>query len=278
MHASITSAPSVDAQREALRGIQTSDGPLRGAIREALSAPKDQFASKYARVKSMLDLRLVAIDGRQPANAAEQIRRIKSAPFYRDPGVKSNSNWIEEALKNLPNLFKRKPSEDTEPIEVQPKSSLTWLIYVVIGILCLAIAAFLGFAISQIRIKNSRKRAARAVLDDDEPDRSLDEWLALADQLVADGRYREAVRCLYLACLLRFDEARVARFERGETNWEHLARIQASRRKPAALDFTPMTRAFDRIWYGMNVRGIEDVDQFRHWYREITVMLSEAAA
>ena len=116
------------------------------------------------------------------------------------------------------------------------------------------------------------------MLEDDEPERSLDEWLAEADTLQAQGRYREAVRALYLASLLRFDEARVARFQRGQTNWEHLTRIEASPTMPKDLDFRATTRLFDRIWYGRIVRGKEDVDQFRAWYLNITNTLRAAGS
>ena len=130
------------------------------------------------------------------------------------------------------------------------------------------------FAIRQFVWKRGAKRKAKAMLEDDKPDRSLDEWLALANQLTGEGRYREAVRALYLSCLLKFDEHNVARFIRGETNWEHLDRIQQSVRRPEELDFLGPTKAFDMIWYGMHVRGVEDVDQFRMWYAQINEALA----
>jgi len=114
------------------------------------------------------------------------------------------------------------------------------------------------------------------MLEQDEPERTLDEWLDMANKLTADGKYREAVRCLYLACLLRFDEHLVARFDRGQTNWEHLARIRASSRMPIGLDFESPTKRFDTIWYGHRTRGLSDVDQFKDWYGRITEALAGA--
>ncbi|HWA84414.1 MAG TPA: DUF4129 domain-containing protein, partial [Fimbriimonadaceae bacterium] len=113
---------------------------------------------------------------------------------------------------------------------------------------------------------------------DDEPERTLDEWLELSSSYERDGKYREAVRALYLACLLKFDERNVARFLRSQTNWEHLARIETSPKKPAGLDFRTPTQAFDRIWYGYKVRGPIDVAEFRAWYGDVTRALQGAAA
>jgi hypothetical protein len=140
------------------------------------------------------------------------------------------------------------------------------------------VIAFLVFALKRFVWSKRLERKAKALLDEDEPERTLDEWLELADRLERQGKYREAVRCLYLACLLKIDEARIARFERSQTNWEHLARIEASPARPSDLEFREPTRAFDNIWYGMRVNGSEDVMRFRAWYRQVTESVRAKAA
>ncbi|MES1228088.1 MAG: DUF4129 domain-containing protein, partial [Armatimonadota bacterium] len=138
------------------------------------------------------------------------------------------------------------------------------------GVIVVAILALLAFAIWQFSLaKTGRKvKTAGGVLEDDEPDRTADEWLQKAAELEAQGEYRLAVRCLYVASLIRLDEANVARFRRGETNWEHLRRIEASPRKPTAFDFRSPTQKFDQVWYGYKIEGPADVQLFRDWYRE----------
>ncbi len=116
------------------------------------------------------------------------------------------------------------------------------------------------------------------MLDEDEPERTLDEYLELADKLVSEQRFREAVRCLYLACLLRLDEERVIRFHRGQTNWEHLARFESSPKRPPGLDLRSPTQAFDLIWYGMRPTGLEDVEKFRQWYQQVVTSTRAVAA
>ena len=116
------------------------------------------------------------------------------------------------------------------------------------------------------------------MLSEEEPELSRDEYLEEADRLNSEGRHREAVRYLYLACLLLFDESGVARFVRGETNWEHLRRIEASEKRPGDLDFQPATRKFDVVWYGMRVEGPSDVQAMRDWYVLIAERLRRSAA
>ena len=137
-------------------------------------------------------------------------------------------------------------------------------IYSLLGAL---VGLFVYVAVRHIKWKANLARKAKALLEDDEPVRSRDEWLEAADKLEREGKYREAIRALYLASLLAFDEHRVARFERRETNWEHLRRIQISPRLPQGLDFLPATQLFDRVWYGHQINGSNDVKSFRFMYQ-----------
>lgn len=203
----------------------------------------------------------------------------RSSPLYRDSGAREGSNWIAQAFEALLRWLQRDRGTRAPNINPPMIGGLgQGLIYVVWGILIGLLALFLYFAFRHFSWRAQLRRRARAILDDGEPDYSLDEWLQKADELEAQGRYREAVRALYLACLIRFDEARIARFVRGETNWEHFRRIERSPLLPDGLNFRPATQAFDRVWYGMEVRGREDVAAFRNWYQEVAEIARRRAA
>lgn len=213
-------------------------------------------------------------------SAGERARSEKaSSPIYRDSGARSSSNWLSRALESLMESLRGR----NEPnLPQMPNTGLgalgQGLIYLIWGLLGAAILAFLYFSLRHFTWRAKLKRKARAVLGDDEPDRTLDEWLQEADELERQGRYREAVRALYLASLMRFDEARVARFVRGETNWEHYRRIDQNAHRLDGFDFREPTREFDRVWYGMDVRGGSDVAMFRAWYQAITRITQREAA
>ncbi len=207
-----------------------------------------------------------------PAEVKRQITEIKSSGVYFDTTRDASASWLQNSSRNfwemMKKLFDREvpnlPQINMPRAGVSP-SLIASILYGILGVVLVFVIYHL---VRTVRIKRGLKRRASALLEEDEPERSLDEWLALSEQLAAEGDYRRAVRCLYLACLLKFDEHRVARFDRSQTNWEHLARIQTSPTRPSDLDFKPATQAFDRIWYGYRDEGQRDVERFRAWYLE----------
>ncbi|MEZ0326170.1 MAG: DUF4129 domain-containing protein [Fimbriimonas sp.] len=229
-----------------------------------------------ASLKEAVALRAMLEKPTAAAPNKADLKKIKSSPLYRDTGVDETSNWLSRALARLRNINLKFDG---------PKVNAGWLAGlgpILYGLFWTIIAISLGFliyfAVKHFKWRGRLQRRASTLMEDSEPERTLDEWLELADQLESDGRYREAVRALYLACLLRFDEALVARFDRAQTNWEHLYRIEGSARKPEHLDFRTPTSLFDRVWYGNQGKGREEVAQFRDWYVAITESLRKVPA
>ncbi len=217
----------------------------------------------------------------EPTGSREAAAKIKASPLYVDTSAKKEANWLARAIQNLADRL-RWPSNEGRDSSGGGKQGGSLdgagLTYVIWFLLFATTAVLLFLAAKQFSWKKSLTRKAQALLSDDEPERSLDEWLALSHKLESEGRYREAVRCLYVACLLKLDQHGVARFERSQTNWEHLVRIERSDSLPTGLDLRPATREFDRIWYGMIVQGVSDVNLFRSIYQEVTSRLGEVKA
>lgn len=253
---------------------------LDSELREAVDRLGDQpTEAQVTRLRSMVAARAIADapdrkgDVAQPA---ERIRAIKSSPIYRDPGIGQEGNWLSSAFRRLGDALERirLPNRKVEGPKAPAPPSLgglgqlvTLSMWIILGAL---VVLFLVWAIRQFSFSRARKlKKLKALLEDDEPERTADEWLTQAAQLEREGRFREAVRCLYLACLVRVDEAQIARFVRSETNWEHYSRIQASPRRPTDLDFLPPTRLFDLVWYGHQTRGIADLEVLRSFYSDL---------
>jgi hypothetical protein len=264
------------------RILQSSPLIKQDSRMSALLNPKDadndaDSDSGPDAASQVVELRALAESAPPHSNLRSLATDIKRSPIYSDPGERESTNWLGRALDRLRNwrwqLPKSKGSDFNSGLFGE------WIIYFAWIALASAVVIFLIYGLRRVDFAKLLKRKAKStILDDEEPDRTLDEWLILADQLEREGRYREAVRSLYLACLLKIDESRIARFDRGQTNWEHLARIEASPRRPENLDFRKPTQAFDRIWYGYQVDGASDVDRFRGWYREIVDATRLAAA
>jgi len=220
------------------------------------------------------------VNGKAPE---ERVKEILSNPIYRDQMSGQKDSWLNDALETL---FRRLGEWFSN---VMPKGGPTGgmgagipvVTSIVIWVLVAIVAAFLIFMIASIAYKRQKAESTSkegGLIEDDEVNRSADEWLTQADKLASEGRFREAVRCLYLASLIRLDEARILRFERHETNWEHLYRYKDAPGRLAAFDLTPLTQQFDQIWYGFNSQGMPDVVWFRSEYQILLDAIKAAKA
>ncbi len=285
LHAKLSGSPSASQALKLIEPFRKQDASL-DEIGNQLES-KSQFSQKIGldSLRSYVAVRAQAESFGTDSLAKSQAAEIKASPLYRDEPAEA-SNWFGKAAKNIidgivaffKRLFQGRSDENRMNGMHMPGLFGVWIVYVVWAILLALVATFAFFAIRQARWQTNLKRKAKAMLEEDEPERTLDEWLERAKLLESQGQFREAVRCLYLACLLKFDEARIARFDRGQTNWEHLHRIEASPKLPRDVEFRPATEAFDHIWYGMVTRGQADVDQFREWYLDLGQKLMMRAA
>lgn len=274
LEASLAAAKTAQAKVDILQNAVIDDPQLVAYAGQA-TANNPGTVEQAVRFVS---LKAMAESAGKPADQSRRLKEIKSSVLYNDEGAKEQANWLSGAIARLRNLVPKFDAPRTRGPGIRPPAFAPVLIYLVWFLLAAAVLAFIVYALRFVSFAKLKHRKAKAMLADDEPERTLDEWLALAQSLELEGRYREAVRALYLACLLKFDERNIARFIRSQTNWEHLARIEGSPRRPSNLDFRTPTGAFDRIWYGFKGRGREDVDDFRQYYGRVCDALREDAA
>lgn len=265
LEAATSTAEKVRILRE-LESEVTERSPVLDYVREA-TANDTPDSSAVKTAEQMVAIRASLVSKSVPtSDVKKSAASITSSALYRDTGQKKASNWIDRAIDRLRFRERGVPRDLATPDAESVSYAVDLLVVLVWAALALGVGALLFVAFQRFSWRRSLKRKAMALLEDDEPIRSADEWLLQADELAAKGDHRGAVRCLYLACLLRLDENGVARFERSQTNWEHLARIHSSPALPEGLDFREPTGAFDRIWYGSDVKGQSDVDLFRGFY------------
>jgi hypothetical protein len=213
---------------------------------------------------------------------AQAAKEITSHPAYRVDERPSESNWLGNTLGD----FFRRVSEWFQPPEVQgnmPGMNLGFLgvlgeivKWVVIVALVGAVVYLIIYAIG--RRDPKRRAKSTGLLEEGEEAMAADEWLAKADDLIAGGEHRLAMRCLFLGCLMLCDEARVAEFRREETNWEHHDRIMRSRRRPESVSFTDATRRFDLVWYGERGDFAAEARWMREFYMHVKSALRSFAA
>lgn len=230
------------------------------------------------------DVRLRAFaSGATEAGTADvaKLKKAKQSPLYNDPGARTEANWLQKSMESFGDwvrgLFDRPqrqtPTANPPNFAVLPEV-LTTLVWIVVG----AVAVGAGALVIHL-ISRSRRSVARSkgLLSEEEAKLTLDEWLARADALIAEGRYREAVRCMYVACLLRLDQARALEFRRHETNWEHYHRYTDNPTRPA-FELQAPTKEFDLIWYGHRTKGLEDAERFKGYYAALLVAIKSRQA
>ncbi len=212
-----------------------------------------------------------------------QAERILQNPLYRESlNTAEGESWLNEALSNfferigewLGNLFNRPQQQRGSPIVASQGVT-----QVMIVILLAVLAAFVIYLVSQIKLKRQPDSGNDDnLMSEEEARRSADQWLTEADKLAARGEFRAAVRCLYLACLIRMDESNTLRFERHQTNWEHLYRFRDLTNKPGNFQLEPLTQKFDNAWYGFIPQTQSDVDWFKSEYQALLAGLRGGAA
>lgn len=225
---------------------------------------------------AILNQQAAATKGQIQDPNAEAAKIIKD-PKYSDQGAMGDKNWLSASFEKLgqaisdmiSSWFKDNRRSGGNAAALPSIGGLSFLVPIMQGLLILLLLGGLIWMILAIR-KSPRfkKKSTGGLLEDDEPDRTADEWLVEAARLEGQGQIREACRCLYIACLVRLDEAGVARFDRGQTNWEHQRRIEFSPKMISGLTFLEATKRFDLVWYGRTFSQA-DLDFFRSQYKDI---------
>ena len=207
-------------------------------------------------------------DAKSPSATQAKAKEILKNPLYRDAEVVEKKSWLEDALERffdwLSKFFQPKARQDRVAMPMLP-----FVQVVVWAVIILAVLAFLVFVAKQLlQAKRRDRKKLGGLLDDDEPELAADEWLEKAAKLEAEGRFREAVRCLYLACLMRLDESGRIRFVRHQTNWEHLHRL-LDKSGASGQVMRPATQLFDHVWYGHEPATKENVAAMRGHYASV---------
>lgn len=99
-----------------------------------------------------------------------------------------------------------------------------------------------------------------------------------AEAHAAAGRYRDAVRALFLMALAQLEDRGLVAYDRTRTNREYLAQL-ARRRTEARLveAFRGVTDVYDHVWYGLETCSSDDYASFARDV-DATVALTREAA
>jgi hypothetical protein len=245
----------VDADLEAGR-TESARRRLEGAIAEAEASPQGLETPEEARrrVEAILDRPEFRRVDRRSA------RRVEQREF----------SWFDRLLDWLdrPQRRNRRAGGGAGVEGLADLGRIFWgLLLVVLAALVVwwVVRAFAARTLSEAEPDADGDPAGgfgaarKGVLGLDPLSRTPDAWLAEADRLAAEGRYREALRAAYLALLARLHRARAIDYQPTRTNWDHARAFRGP--EDARQTFVDLTRSFDRAWYG--ARGVAPEDYRR---------------
>ena len=93
--------------------------------------------------------------------------------------------------------------------------------------------------------------------------------LAQAETDAAGGRYREALRAVYLATLLQLDRHGAISYTESGTNWEYMKSLSQSSGRDKTTIFRTLTTLFDESIYGHRDLSASDYAAGMHAYRQL---------
>ncbi|MCC7539558.1 MAG: DUF4129 domain-containing protein [Deltaproteobacteria bacterium] len=245
-------SPSPNGERVGVRGERsTSSGDRASQVSlTPIGGPRGRATS--AEAPGVAEGSETGSAAPTPADlrAREETRAVLARPEFREDGDTGRSardlvtrllRWIEGLLE--PDWLRG----------LQEGPSLPSLpggpVYLV------AAAILLALVIGYLLFTYVRKQSGSAELGVDGPsavssdprERPPEAHLEDAARLAHGGRFRDALRALYLATLVSLDRRRLIRFDTTRTNWQYLRDLPGG---TARIDFAGFTRLFDHKWYG----------------------------
>lgn len=214
------------------------------------------------------DTRLTPADAR---SAREAARAILARPEFRPvaspdapeveeaQGPSGFSKWWDEFWARLWRWLQKRDSTPREaPTPVAPGGEMLGANVVMLVVTGLLVGTLLFLLLRGLGRKRAQEAtpdvegaAAEEALVDDPMSalaRPPEGWASLADQLAAQGQFRDAIRHLYLALLSRLHRAGAIDYDSTLSNWEYLAAFKGPGEwKPP---FRELTLRFDFVWYG----------------------------
>jgi hypothetical protein len=249
-----------DRRRQALSSVETRIT----ALREDLATAARMKPAGAAGSPSGAAAPAASGAGRDPS--AELHAVLKGDAYQSSP--QPPPSWLEETWQKIEDWLKKKGTHTSTP-SISP----TFVRAIFILLIAALVALLVAIIVPLIVRRGAQPKAPRPDLDEEEAlveQRDGDRLLTLAEQKAAAGDYRLAFRLVYLATLIALDSGGVLRFDRSKTNWEYLRALQMAGRTDVADKMRPMTRTFDRVWYGLSPAGAIEFERAMAQHQALT--------
>lgn len=172
-------------------------------------------------------------------------------PSWLDREMLRFEKWMDDELNKL--RFRGNNNVNMPNISAKLLWTFAWIFVA-------ALFALLVWIIVQVIGRRQAKAKPLKLTDSEQAlveARDKDTLVTLAEKHARSGDYRAAFRLIYLATLIALDTEGILRFDRSKTNWEYVRQLRSSGRPDVYEILLPMTREFDRVWYGLSPTGPE---------------------
>jgi hypothetical protein len=179
-------------------------------------------------------------------------RAMPAAAITANAPPTPDAQQLRHDILSDPNLQQREATVTPSPVQLPdlPPINLSFLRWVFIGagaVLIIILIALLGPLIFHF-FSQRRRRRAQSNPGDELAIATSEEAVQRAQEASALQDYRQALRLLYLASLLKLDEIGALRYDHALTNREYVRRVAL---RPALADaLRPVVETFDDVWYG----------------------------
>ena len=185
-----------------------------------------------------------------PAASADDIRRITRNVLSRPEFGEAEPSLLDRVFRAIGDFFGRL----VDVVGAGGRGSVigTLVLLGVAGVFVWAVVRF---------TRTVRTDPTRDVVVAGQIGRTAAQWLDEAAACVADGRWRDALRCRYRALLAELAAAGLVEEVAGRTSGEYLAAVEAD--VPGAAEaFLAVTRRFEAAWYGHVPTSAQDLEAF----------------
>ncbi|MBI3965941.1 MAG: DUF4129 domain-containing protein [Chloroflexi bacterium] len=252
----------VSSRVRALDSVTLADGQTIRPDNAGLLADLAARAPNRTAVRARLRSLLAELDATSHASTGHSIDRAELDLVLQRPEFRNRpfGNPLTELLEGLwlrflnwlASRFGGLPSASSEPGPAQQAIP--------------PLAALLGMLLILWIAWQLRWLAGRAVVEAPKLELAVPPTsrtlLAEAEQHAAAGRFRAAIRSLYFATLVDWEERSLLRFDRSLTNREVLARARAHDNPQVPERLAPLVERFDRFWYGGKLAGAGEYREF----------------
>ena len=228
-----------------------------------IRAPKNTKMSKF-----LLKYFLISLLSFAPILVNAQVQRAK--PIREQKAMKTDSSQLTPAKFDKGAISDYKEQKEFQYDEIEGRQLSLWekfwmWFWNMIGklfvgaasntiskyfFIALGIALLAFLVVKMIGAKNIfAKKPLETILPYDVLNENIHEidYDKELQRLVSDGKFRLAVRLLYLRALKKLSDAQIIQWQPDKTNYNYLTEINKPELK---RDFSDLTLQFDYIWYG----------------------------